>query len=108
MSGFDDRLKGFEAKYAHDSELQFRVNARRDRILGMWAAEKLGITGEAAVDYAAAVVLSDLEKPGDDDVIEKVLGDFKKHGALLDEATLRAELDRCHHLAKQQIASETH
>ena len=108
MSGFDDRLKGFEAKHAHDSELQFKVNVRRDRILGMWAAEKLGLAGEAAVDYAAAVVLSDLEKPGDDDVIGKVLGDFKKHGVLIDEATLRAELDRCHHLAKQQLANETH
>ncbi len=96
MSGFDDRLKGFEAKLSHDSELQFKVNARRDRILGMWAAEKLGIAGEAAMDYAAAVVLSDLEKPGDDDVIAKVLGDFKKAGVAIDETALRAELDRCH------------
>jgi hypothetical protein len=107
MSGFDDRLKGFEAKLSHDSELQFKVNARRDRILGMWAAEKLGITGEAAMDYAAAVVLSDLEKPVDDDVVEKVLGDFKKHGVLLDESTLRAELERCHHQAKLQLADES-
>ncbi len=108
MSGFDDRLKGFEAKYAHDSELQFKVNARRDRILGMWAAGKLGITGEAALDYAAAVVLSDLEKPGDDDVIAKVLHDFKKSGVAIDEAGIRAELERCQHQAKEQVAAESH
>lgn len=106
MTGFDDRLKGFEAKYSHDQEVQFRVTGRRNRLLGAWAAAKLGLSGDAAIAYAATVVKSDFEKPGDDDVIAKVLGDLKKKGVAVTEAAIRAELDACHHEAKKQVAAE--
>ncbi|MBM4106639.1 MAG: DUF1476 domain-containing protein [Phycisphaerae bacterium] len=106
MSGFDDRLKGFEAKYSHDQDVQFRVTARRNRLLGLWAAAKLGLAGDAATEYAATVVKSDFEKPGDDDVIAKVLGDLGTKGIKLDAAAIRAELDKCHHEARKLVAAE--
>ena len=77
MSGFDEREKSFEAKFKQDQELQFKVKARRNKLLGLWAAGKLGLSGAAADAYAKEVVRADFEAPGDDDVLKKVFGDLK-------------------------------
>jgi len=106
MNSFDDRLKGFEAKYSHDQNVQFRVHSRRDKLIGLWAAEQFGLEGDAATEYAKSVVLSDFEEPGDDDVIRKLVADFASHGQPMDEAALRGRLDHFHHEAKKQIADE--
>jgi hypothetical protein len=92
MTTFDERERSYEAKFAHDQELRFKATARRDRYLGMWAAAQLGLSGAAAEDYAKEVVRSDFKHPGDADVIEKVLGDFKSKGVAMDEATLKKKL----------------
>jgi hypothetical protein len=107
MTTFNEREKGFEAKYQHDQELQFKVNARRNKLLGLWAAEKLGLTGDAAEAYAKDVVRSDFEKPGDDDVIEKVLKDLSGKGVMMTDHQLRKELDRLLPIAKDQIMKQT-
>ena len=80
MTAFDDRGKGFEAKYKRDQELQFKVMARRNKLLGLWAAEKMDVTGADAETYCKEVVVSDFERPGDDDVLEKVHGDLTAKG----------------------------
>ncbi|MGY6570521.1 MAG: DUF1476 domain-containing protein [Salinarimonas sp.] len=76
MTTFDDRQKAFENKFAHDQEMRFRAMARRNKLLGLWAAEKLGKTGADADEYAKSVVLADFEEPGDEDVFRKVRGDL--------------------------------
>ena len=81
MSGFDKRERAEEGKFALDQELRFKANARRNKLLGLWAAEKLGKTGEAAAAYATEVVKSDFEAPGDEDVFRKVKGDLDAAGA---------------------------
>ena len=75
MASFDDREKGFESKYKLDEELRFKAMARRNKLLGLWAADLMGITGADADEYAKEVVKSDFEKPGDEDVLEKLLQD---------------------------------
>lgn len=92
MSGFDDREKAFETKFAMDEELQFRITARRNRLLGEWAAELMGLTKEETDAYAKAVVQADFEEAGDGDVIRKVLGDLVSAGVDMDEARVRAAL----------------
>lgn len=98
MTTFDDRQKAFEAKFAHDNDLRFRILARRGKLIGLWAAEKLGKSGEMAEDYAKSVLLSDLEIPGDDDIIAKLLADLAPLGvgendikAMLAEKLAQAE-----------------
>ena len=76
MTTFDDRERRFESKFANDAEARFRVEARRDKIVGAWAAEKLGLSGEKATEYARSVVRADLEEPGDDDVFRKLRADL--------------------------------
>ena len=76
MTSFDDRQDAFEKKHAHDQETAFKVTARRNKLLGLWAAEKLGLTGDAAEAYAKEVVASDFEEAGDHDVFRKVRADF--------------------------------
>src|SRR5262249_28907050 len=85
VSGFDERKSGEEAKFALDQEPRFKANARRNKLLGLWAAEKLGKTGEAAATYATEVVKADFEAPGDEDVYRKVKGDFDKAGVPITE-----------------------
>src|ERR1700753_3207501 len=80
MTGFDDRETSFENKFKHDKELEFKATSRRNRLLGLWAAELLGISGAEAESYAKSVIKADLEKPGDQDVVDKVMGDFKGRG----------------------------
>lgn len=76
MSTFDDRQNRFESEFAHDQELKFKVEARRNRLLGEWAAEKLGKTGEDAVEYGKSIIRADLEEPGDEDVFRKLRADL--------------------------------
>ncbi|HTI86168.1 MAG TPA: DUF1476 domain-containing protein [Alphaproteobacteria bacterium] len=106
MSGFDEREKGFEAKYRLDEETKFRVRARRNKLLGLWVAEKLGLTGADADSYAKEVVAADLEKPGDDDVIEKVMTDIKTHGAAIDAKAIARQLVESEKTAREQVISE--
>ena len=89
MTTFDKREEGFEKKFAHDEELRFKANARRNKLLGLWAAEKLGIAGDAANVYAKEVVMSDFEESGDDDVFRKVRNDLDAKGVALSDQDLR-------------------
>jgi hypothetical protein len=92
MTSFDDRERAFEAKFAHDSDMAFRVTARRNRLVGHWAAAQMGLTPEETEAYAKAVVQADFEEAGDEDVIRKVLGDLLAAGIDTDEAAVRAAL----------------
>jgi hypothetical protein len=92
MSTFDKRQEGFENKFAHDEELRFKAEARRNKMLGAWAAEKLGKTGEEAAEYAKSVVLADFEEPGDEDVYRKVKADFDAANVDVSEHQLRREM----------------
>ena len=88
-TSFDKREEGFEKKFAHDEELRFKANARRNKLLGLWAAEKLGISGDAANAYAKDVVMSDFEEGGDHDVFKKVRKDLDAKGVALSDQDLR-------------------
>ena len=103
MSSFDNREKDFENKFKHDQELQFKVTARRNRLFGEWAGGQMGLSGEALTAYAKDVVMSDFEKPGDEDLIEKVLGDIAEKNAAIDEKELRAKFAALLHEAYDQI-----
>ena len=104
MSGFDDREKGFEAKYRVDQELEFKINARRNRLLGAWAAELMGVAGEAAEAYAKDVVAADFDNPGDDDVVQKVLKDLADKDVAMEEADIRKKMDELRAVAREQFA----
>ncbi len=91
MTTFDDREQAFEKKFAHDAEMQFKASARRDKKLGLWAAEKMGLTADAAEEYAKSVVIADLEEAGDEDVYRKVSGDFASRGEAVPETGLRTK-----------------
>jgi hypothetical protein len=106
MTTFDDREKAFEAKYEHDEELKFKVNARRNKLLGLWAAELLGKTGADAEAYAKEVVMADFEKPGDADVMQKLVKDLAAGGKPTEEHTIRKHADRLADEAKKQIMTE--
>lgn len=106
MSSFDERQKGFEKKFEKDQELQFKAAARRNKLLGLWAAEQMGMKGEAAEAYAKEVVRSDFDKPGDDDVLQKVLKDFKAKNVGQSEHQIRRHMDQLLDVAKQQIMTE--
>jgi len=106
MASFDDRKKGFEDKYKHDKELDFKVNARRNKLLGLWAAKELGIPPAEAEAYAKSVVMADFEKPGDDDVVEKIVGDAKAKGIDITEHRIRKHMGDLLETARQQIMSE--
>lgn len=106
MSGMDERRNSFENKFAHDEDLRFRATARRNKLLGLWAAEKLGKTGEDAQAYAADVVRADFAEPGDEDVIRKVAGDFSAASVNVSDAELRAQLLILLEEAVRQITAE--
>ncbi len=107
MTTFDERGKGFEAKYKRDQELQFKVMARRNKLLGLWAAELMGVSGADAVTYSKEVVASDFERPGDDDVLEKVHGDLAAKGLDLSAPDVRKEMERLLDVARQQVEAES-
>ena len=104
MTTFNDREKGFENKFAHDEEMQFKAAARRNRLLGLWAASLLGKTGADADAYAMEVVKSDFVEAGHDDVVRKLAADLDYRA---DEATIRAKMPSSSAVAKAQIIDET-
>lgn len=93
MTTFDDRENAFENKFAHDADLQFKITARRNKLLGRWAAEKMGLTPEETDAYATSVVQADFEEAGDEDVVRKLLGDLTSAGIEVDDATIRAAIE---------------
>ena len=103
MTTFDDRERSYETKFAHDAELRFKAEARRNRLLGEWAAEVLGKSGEEARTYAMTVVTSDFEEPGDEDVYRKLAGDLEGRA---DERTIRVKMDELMVEAKHQVIDE--
>jgi hypothetical protein len=103
MTTFDDREHAFEAKFAHDEEMQFKAVARRNKLLGLWAAELMGKSADEADVYAREVVKADFEEAGHEDVVRKVAGDL---GSLADDATIRAKMEELLTVAKSQIMNE--
>ena len=105
MTTFDDREQAFEAKYALDQEQEFKAIARRNKLLGLWAADKMGLSTESAQQYAAAVVRADFEQPGEEDVFRKIAGDFKGAGLTVSEGEVRSKMDELAATAREQIRS---
>jgi hypothetical protein len=103
---FRDREKGFESKWAHDEELRFKVFARRNKLLGQWAAAQLGLSGAATDDYAKQVIQADFEKPGEDDVFEKVQRDLKAKGVSVSDTAIRRMMAELLDTAAAQIQGE--
>jgi hypothetical protein len=103
MTTFDKREEGFESKFAHDEELRFRATARRNRLLGLWAAEKLGLHGQEAEAYARAMVATDLAVPGDEDVFRKVRADFDAKKVQQSDHQIRRTMDELMAKAIDQI-----
>jgi hypothetical protein len=103
MSTFDDRERAFESKFAHDADMQFRAEARRNKLLGLWAADLLGKTGEDAAAYAMTVVQADFEEAGSEDVVRKVAADLVGHVSADD---IRAKLTDLLVQAKAQLIDE--
>lgn len=106
MSGIDDRGDAFEKKYAHDAELQFKAEARRNKLLGNWAAEKLGKTGDAVDEYAKEVVRSDFEEPGDEDVFRKIRTDFDNAGVEQSDHQIRRTMEELMETAIDEIKNQ--
>ena len=103
----DDRKSAFENKYAHDQELQFKAQARRNKLLGLWAAEKMGLTGGDADAYAKTVVKADFDEPGDEDVFRKIRKDFDTKGVSQSDHQIRRTMDELLATAKDQLMRET-
>ena len=107
MTTFDKREEGFEKKFALDEEQKFKAEARRNKLLGLWAAEKLGITGDAAAAYAKEVVAADFEEAGDQDVQNKVVTDFAAKGVAVTAAEVRVKMDELMAAAAAQVKAGT-
>jgi hypothetical protein len=103
MTTFDDRERAFETKYARDQEMQFRIVARRNKLLGHWAARLMGLTAEEADAYAKDVVRADFEEAGDEDVVRKLIGDLTSAGVDCDEARIREALEHKTVEARRQL-----
>ena len=103
MSSFDEREKGFERKFERDQELAFKAKARRNKLLALWAAERMGLAGASAEAYARAIVEGEVRHHGDDDLVAHILRDAAAKGVSLDATRVRAELARCHAEAKKQL-----
>ena len=93
MTTFDKRQEGFEKQFAHDEALRFKANARRNKMLGLWAAEKLGLTGPDADAYASSVIAADFDEPGDEDVFRKLRKDFDDKGVAQSDHQIRRTMD---------------
>lgn len=106
MTTFDKREEGFERKFALDEEMRFRATARRNKLLGLWAAEKLGLSGAEADAYAKSVIAADFEEAGDDDVFRKVRKDFDAKSVAQSDHQIRRTMDELLGKAIQQLQSE--
>ena len=107
MTTFDERQQGFERKFALDAEQEFKANARRNKLLGLWAGGLMGLEGENLDNYAKAVVKSDFEQPGDEDVLRKVAGDLKGSGVAVSEGEVRRKMDELLAQAREQVKAGT-
>ena len=107
MNSFEKRQEGFEKKFALDEAQKFKAMARRNRLLGLWVADKLGISGDAAITYAKEVVAADFELPGDSDVVDKVMRDLTAKGVALTEQQLRVQMDALMAEAVAQVKAGT-
>ncbi|MDH5750723.1 MAG: DUF1476 domain-containing protein [Rhodospirillales bacterium] len=103
---FKDREKSFEAKFKLDAELKFKAESRRNKLLGLWVAEKMGMAGEEANAYAKEVVMADLEEPGIEDVVRKVMQDLRERKVGVDESEVRKQIDSLFATAVDQVKSE--
>jgi hypothetical protein len=108
MTTFDEREKAFEKKFEHDQDLRFKTTARKNKLLGLWAAGLMGKSGADAEAYAKEVVMADLEVPGDHDVIAKLVKDLAAAGKPTEDHTIRRQAERLLAQAKEQIMKETH
>ncbi len=106
MTTFDERERGYEAKFAHDQELKFRAIARRNKLAGLWAAGKLGLANAETEDYVKTVIKADFEKPGDEDIVAKLAGDFSAKGITMPDSEIRAKLIELLGEAIRQIEAE--
>ncbi len=107
MTTFDGREKAFENKFGHDQELQFKTNSRRNKLLGLWAAGLMGKSGDAAESYAREIVAADFEKPGHDDVVERLMRDLAAAGKPAEAHTIRKRSEELLAEARRQIMAET-
>jgi hypothetical protein len=103
MTTFDKREEAFEKKFAHDEELQFKAGARRNKLLGLWAAEKLGLTGDKAADYAKSVVEADFQEAGDEDVFRKIRADFDAASVAQSDHQIRRAMEELMAEAIEQV-----
>ena len=106
MPTFEDREKEFEARFRHDEELRFKVTARRNRLIGLWAAERMGLSGEAAETYAKSIVAAEFDKGGGKHVVEKLVADLVAKGQAVTADQVRFELDHFAATARQQLMGE--
>lgn len=106
-NGFDNRKNAFEAQFAQDQQLQFRVEARACKLFGQWLAEKMGMDSTAATGYANEIVVANLDQPGLNDVLTKALSDLRAHGAEIDESVLQAQLATCILQAKEMVMNQS-
>ena len=106
MSGMDDRENAFESKYAHDQEIEFKAVARRNKLLGLWAAGEMGIEGDAAEAYAKEVVMADFEEAGHEDVFRKIRGDLDAKSVDVSDHLIRTQMEEFLIQAREQIAAE--
>ena len=106
MTSFDDRQKGQENRFAHDAELEFKATARRNKLLGLWAAGLISLSGDEAEAYAKSVVIADLEEAGDNDVIRKILADLAAAGVAVSESQVKEELARLLPVARDEVARD--
>lgn len=107
MTTFENREEGFERKFAHDEEMEFKATARRDKLLGLWAAEKLGLSGAEAEDYAKSLVMEDLKNNGEEDVFRKIRADFDAKSVAQSDHQIRRTMDELMVAARQQIQAGT-
>lgn len=107
MSSFDDRERAEEKKYLMDQELEFKAQARRAKLVGLWAAGLMGLSGSAADDYAKSVVIADLEEAGLEDLFRKIRGDLDQHAVQLSDHQIRAKMDECLVEARAQVKAGT-
>lgn len=106
MTTFDDRERAFETKYSRDQEMQFKITARRNKLLGLWAARQMGLTDAEADAYAKDVIRADFEEAGDEDVIRQVVGDLTSAGVECDEARVREALGHKTVEARRQLMEQ--
>ncbi len=106
MTTFKEREKAHEAKFAHDQETAFKIGARRNKLLGLWAADLMDLSGQAADDYAKEVIKSDFEEVGEDDVYRKVMGDLQAKDIDISEHRLRRKMSELLDVAREQVTTE--